>query len=66
MVEHVVYVDSIGGATVLSCEALDFKNIDMIYDELTPSTVEATILHFRPNCDVKELKVKVVDRRTTK
>lgn len=61
--EHIVYVDSVGGATVLSCEALDFKNIDMIYNKLNPDTVKDTILHFRPNLDVKGLDIKVVDRR---
>jgi len=64
MAEHTVYVDSIGGATVLSCESLDFKNIDMIYDELNSDTVEATILHFRPSLDVKDLQIKIVDNRT--
>ncbi len=64
MTEHTVYVDSIGGATVLSCESLDFKNIDMIYDKLTVETVKDTLLHFRPSLDVKDLEIKVVDNRT--
>lgn len=64
MAEHIVYADSVGGATVLSCESLNFKNIDMIYDTLTPVTVKDTIIHFRPHLgDVKDLDIKVVDNR---
>lgn len=62
--EHTVYVDSVGGATVLSCESLNFKNIDMMYDKLTEATVKDTIVHFRPHIgDMKDLKIKVVDNR---
>lgn len=62
--EHIVYVGTVGGATVLSCESLDFKNLDHIYKELNPATVKDTILHFRPHLDVKGIDVKVVDNRT--
>ncbi len=64
MAEHIVFVDSIGGATVLSCESLGFKNLDMIYDKLNADTVKDTIIHFRPHLgDVKNLEIKVVDKR---
>lgn len=62
-IEHTVYVDSVGGATVISSNTLQFKNLDMIYDKLTPETVKKTILHFRPHLDVKGIEVKVVDNR---
>lgn len=62
--EHIVYVDSIGGATVLSCESLSFKNLDMIYDKLTEETVKDTIIHFRPHLgEIKNLEIKVIDNR---
>ena len=64
MAEHTVYVDSIGGATVLSCESLNFKNIEMMYDKLNADTVKDTIIHFRPHLgDVKDLNIKVIDNR---
>jgi len=62
-VEHIVYVDSVGGATVLSSTSLGFKNLDMIYSKLNEKTVKDTILHFRPHLDVKELNICVKDNR---
>jgi len=63
-VEHIVYVTSVGGATVISSESLQFKNLDMMYDELNAETVKDTILHFRPHLGaMKNLNVKVIDNR---
>jgi len=63
-VEHIVYVGSVGGATVLSSESLQFKNLDMIYDELNPENVRKTIIHFRPHLgNIRNLNVKVIDKR---
>lgn len=63
-IDHIVFVDSIGGATVLSSESLQFKNLEMIFNELTEETVKNSILHFRPHLgDIKDLNITVIDNR---
>jgi len=45
--EHVVIVQSIGGANVLSCEALGIKTIECPYRDLTVENVKKTILDYK-------------------
>lgn len=62
-IKHTVFVDSVGGARVLSSESLNFKNIEMIYNELTPENVKKSILHFRPHLNVDGMIINVIDNR---
>lgn len=63
-IEHTVYLDSVGGARVLSSESLNFKNIEMIYAEITSENIKKSILHFRPHLNVKGMIINVIDNRT--
>ena len=45
--EHIVIVDSIGGANVLTCEALGIKSIECPYRDLTVENVKKTILDYK-------------------
>ena len=63
-IEHTVYLDSVGGVRVLSSESLNFKNIEMIYAEITPENIKKSILHFRPHLNVDGIIVNVIDNRT--
>ncbi len=62
-IEHTVYLDSIGGVRVLSSESLNFKNIEMIYAEITSENIKKSILHFRPHLNVKGITVNLIDNR---
>ena len=45
--EHIVTIDSIGGANVISCEALGIKSIECPYRDLTVENVKKTILDYK-------------------
>lgn len=62
-VEHTVIASSMGGMTVLSSETLQFKNIEMFYDKLTPETVKKSIEHHRPHLVNEDIDIKVIDNR---
>ncbi len=62
-IEHTVYLDSVGGVRVLSSESLNFKNIEMIYSDITSENIKKSILHFRPHLNVKGITINVIDNR---
>lgn len=47
MPEYTVILDSIGGATVLTCEALGIKTIEHAHPEVTSETIKETIMKFK-------------------
>lgn len=64
--KHKVYVTSVGGAVVLSCETLEFKNVEMPFEKLTPATVTKTITDYRPFLKGEDIDVEVIDMRPKK
>ena len=62
-IEHTVLIDSVGGATVMSSESLNFKNLEMIYDKVNEENIKKSITHFRPHLNVKGVIINVVDIR---
>jgi len=64
MVEHTVIVESIGGATVLSCEALQFKNIEYGFSEVTPEGIKKRVLEYKMMSEKNaDFDLVVVDNR---
>ena len=47
MVEHTVVIDSIGGATIMTCEALQIKNVEYPYKEFNVEGVKNAILDYK-------------------
>lgn len=47
MTEHTVIIESIGGATVLSCQALGIRNIEHPYAPITAESIKKTILDYK-------------------
>lgn len=45
--EYIVTVDSIGGATVLSCDPLGIKNIEYPFKEIYADGIKKTILDYK-------------------
>lgn len=63
--EHEVAIDRIGGATVISCKALDFYNLEL-WGEVNEEDIRKTILrqkHIRPDEDRGKFTVKIIDNR---
>jgi len=63
--EHEIYVNSIGGATVLSSKALNFYNIEH-NGALTHENIKATILRqlvIKPDSEQAQFTMKVIDQR---
>lgn len=64
MTEHAVIVDNLGGTTVLSCEALQIKNIEYPHREVTTDGVKETILKHKflkeENCN---FDIVIIDNR---
>ena len=44
---HIVIIDSIGGANVLTCAALDIKAIECPYRDLNVENIKKTILDYK-------------------
>ena len=47
MVEHTVYLDTMGGSTILSCEGLQIKNIEYPYKEVDEQHIKKVILDYK-------------------
>lgn len=45
--EHIVIIDSIGGANVISCPALGIKTIECPYRDLNTENIKKTILEYK-------------------
>jgi len=64
MIEHTVYVSSIGGGTTLSCESLQIKNIEYPHKELTKEGIIDTIVKYKYLTEAdKDMDILVVDNR---
>lgn len=62
--EHTVTVNSMGGAIVLTCDALQIKNVEHRYPDITPENVKETILHFKYLSEEQaDFDLKVEDMR---
>lgn len=65
MIEHEVIVDNIGGATVISCKALDFNNIELM-GKINEKDIRNTILrqkHIPADEPRADFVVKIIDNR---
>jgi len=64
MPEHIIIINSMGGATALSCQSLGINNIEFPYAELTGEAVKKTILDylFVKEADV-DYDLVIVDNR---
>lgn len=63
--EHEIYVNRIGGATVISSKALNFYNVEH-NGPMTHENIKATILrqlHIKPDEERAQFTMKVVDQR---
>ncbi len=63
--EHDVVVDSMGGAIVISCKALDFYNIELL-GKVNKTDIKKTILRQKvisPDDDRAKFTVKIIDNR---
>lgn len=45
--EHIVIINSVGGANVISCEALGIKSIECPYRDLNVENIKKTILDYK-------------------
>lgn len=45
--EHIVIINSIGGANVITCEALGIKSIECPYRDLNVENIKKTILDYK-------------------
>ena len=66
MVEHEVIIDRVGGATVITCKAVELINAELLGGKLTEDAVKATILHHKhiPSDDERaKFDIKIIDNR---
>jgi len=65
MVTHTVLVDRVGGATVISCRALNFYNLELA-GEVNESDIKKTIfrqLHIPPEDPRGDFELEIEDNR---
>lgn len=63
--EHDIVVDSIGGATVISCKSLDFYNLELL-GKVNKTDIKKSILrqkNIKPEDDRAKFTVKIIDNR---
>lgn len=63
--EYDVVVDSIGGATVISCKALDFYNLELS-GKVNKTDIKKSILRqkvIKPEDERAKFTVKIIDNR---
>jgi len=63
--EHEVVVDNIGGATVISCKALDFYNLELS-GKVNLTDIKKSILrqkNIKPEDERAKFTVKIIDNR---
>jgi len=63
--EHEVVVDNIGGATVISCKALDFYNLELS-GKANKTDIKKSILrqkNIKPEDERAKFTVKIIDNR---
>lgn len=66
--EHDIVVDSIGGATVISCRALDFYNLELS-GKVNKTDIKKSILrqkNIKPDDERAKFTVKIIDQRPKK
>ncbi len=63
MPEHTVFIDTIGGTTVLSCQELGIKNIEYPHKEMTEEGIKETILTYKFMKKDAEFDINIIDDR---
>jgi len=62
--EHEVIIDTMGGATILSCKALNISNIEHPWSDITEQSIKKTILDYKYMKEENaKFDIKVIDIR---